>query len=34
MLVGNEFYGNKSIFEKPIAEEGENENKSFEKMKT
>lgn len=34
MLVGNEFYGNKSKFEKPVAEEGENENNAFKKMKT
>lgn len=34
MLIGNEFYGNKSKFEKPVAEEGENENKAFLKMKT
>jgi hypothetical protein len=34
MLVGNEFYGNKSKFEKPVAEEGENENKAFLTMKT
>jgi P-type E1-E2 ATPase len=25
MLVGNEFYGNKSKFEKPVSDEGENE---------
>ena len=34
MLIGNEFYGNKSKFEKPVEEEGENENKAFIKMKT
>ena len=34
MLIGNEFYGDRDKFEKPIAEEGENENKAFMRFKT
>lgn len=34
MLIGNEFYGDRDKFEKPIAEEGENENKAFMRFKS
>ena len=29
MLIGNEFYGDKKKFERPVAEEGENEKSAF-----